>query len=92
MSDNISRQAVLSILNGFEVMDGHTDQQRAIHMVELLPSTDRKGEWKEDETGNGFWICSSCGFVSEASGAWLLYKHCPHCGADMRGVDNESTL
>ena len=42
MNDNISRQAVLSILNGFEVMDGHTDQQRAIHMVELLPSVD---EW-----------------------------------------------
>lgn len=37
-ADCISRQAVLSILNGFDVMDGHTDQQRAIRMVELLPS------------------------------------------------------
>ena len=78
MSDNISRQAVLALLK-------HDVWNDVIEAIKALPSTDRKGEWKEDETGNGFWICSSCGFVS---GAWLLYKYCPHCGADMRGEDD----
>jgi len=43
----------------------------------------RYGHWKEDTGGYGFWICSHCGFVSEASAADLLYRYCPHCGARM---------
>lgn len=97
MSDNISRQAVLSILNGFDVMDGHTDQQRAIHMVELLPSTDRRGEWKEIGTfvtGEGVTIhvlnCLECGALYRTrklwTGEYVNAEYCPHCGADMRGV------
>lgn len=42
------------------------------------------GRWQVDPSGYGFWICSACGFVSEASGADLLYNFCPNCGADMR--------
>lgn len=91
MSDNVSRQAVLSILNGFEVMDGHTDQQRAIHMVELLPSTDRKGHWICN--GGEDWICSNCGVETHADEDYRVddaraYKmnFCHYCGADMRGV------
>lgn len=42
------------------------------------------GRWKEDPSGYGFWMCSACGFVSEAFAANLLYRYCPHCGADMR--------
>ena len=87
MSDNVSRQAVLSILNGFEVMDGHTDQQRAIHMVELLPSTDRTGHWEiyviSPFDGEGC-RCSECG--TEGAPYW---GYCPNCGADMRGEQNE---
>ena len=41
------------------------------------------GRWKEDPSGYGFWICSACGFVSEASAANMLYKFCPHCGKYM---------
>ena len=69
------------------VFDLHSAYDMVISLdaaIEAL-SADRNGEWKEDETGHGFWICSSCGFVSEASGAWLLYRYCPNCGADMRG-------
>ena len=43
----------------------------------------KKGRWQEDPSGYGFWICSTCGFVSEASGADLLYKYCPNCGAEL---------
>jgi len=61
--------------------------------VELLPTVDaapvRHGHWKEDPSGYGFWICSHCGFVSEASGADILYRYCPHCGARMNGKDGE---
>lgn len=47
------------------------------------------GRWKRDTGGYGFWICSHCGFVSEASAAYLLYRYCPHCGARMDGDENE---
>lgn len=43
-----------------------------------------KGKWIEDETGYGYWTCSRCGFVTEASAANILYHFCPNCGADMR--------
>ena len=43
------------------------------------------GEWIESRTGNEYWICSECGFSSEAFGANILYRFCPNCGADMRG-------
>lgn len=32
---------------------------------------------------DGFWVCSACGFVSEASGANILYHYCPRCGTPM---------
>ena len=51
----------------------------------------RHGRWKEDPSGYGFWICSACGFVSEASAANMLYKFCPNCGARMDGDDNGKT-
>ena len=47
------------------------------------------GHWKEDPSGYGFWICSACGFVSEASAADMLYKFCPACGAKMDGKDGD---
>lgn len=93
MRDNVSRQAVLAILNGFDVMDGHTDQQRAIHMVELLPSTDRKGEWIycENDYGIDGYRCDKCGYhvpwdYTHKSIYFIEeYNFCPSCGADMRG-------
>lgn len=43
------------------------------------------GRWKEnDNFDDGFWVCSSCGFVSAATAAHKLYNFCPNCGADMR--------
>ena len=46
----------------------------------------RHGQWDYvTVVDDGFWRCSNCGTPSEASGANLLYKYCPFCGADMRG-------
>lgn len=67
----------------------HREYVEALRMAIEALSADRYGEWIEDKTGNGFWICSSCGFVSEASGAWLLYKYCPNCGANMRKEEDD---
>ena len=65
----------------------------AKHILESLPTVDAvpvvHGRWKEDPSGYGFWICSACGFVSEASAADMLYKFCPVCGAKMCGKDGE---
>ena len=43
----------------------------------------RHGRWLPDRTKNAYWICSYCGFPSEASGAFKIYKYCPVCGARM---------
>lgn len=59
------------------------DAFMALPTVDAVPVV--HGRWKEDSSGYGFWICSACGFVSEASAANMLYKFCPHCGAKMDG-------
>ena len=79
---------------GDESTDGYNDGiNMAVTVVSGLPTVDaapvRHGHWKEDPSGYGFWICSACGFVSEASAADMLYKFCPVCGAVMDGKDGE---
>lgn len=65
--------------------------QRCVEVISNMPTVDAvpvvHGHWKEDPSGYGFWICSACGFVSEASAANMLYKFCPVCGAKMDGKD-----
>lgn len=44
------------------------------------------GVWLESKNfDDGFWTCSMCGFVSEATAAPILYKYCPNCGHPMKG-------
>ena len=44
----------------------------------------KKGRWlPENRTMDAFWVCSECGFPSEAHAANILYKFCPNCGAKM---------
>lgn len=61
------------------------EYERIIMRLKAFANAQKKGRWKEDRSGEGFWICSSCGFVSEASVAPVLYKFCPRCGAKMDG-------
>lgn len=61
-------------------------------IINSIPSVEperKKGKWIEDETGYGFWICSECGFASEAFGANILYPFCPNCGAKLDWSDDE---
>ena len=73
--------------------DGETVANSVEDILSKLPAVDaapvRHGRWKEDPSGYGFWVCSHCGFVSEASGADILYRYCPHCGARMDGKDGD---
>ncbi len=44
----------------------------------------RHGKWlPENRTMDAYWVCSCCGFPSEAHGAFKIYKFCPNCGARM---------
>ena len=61
------------------------------HYLENLPSAEperKKGKWMPDKSGVVYWICSECGFASEAFGANILYHFCPHCGAEMTRGEN----
>jgi len=95
--DMISRAAAIDYLmtnmgwhdeDGYEVDDA--DEKRAIitDLVNGIPAVDAMpvvhGRWKESKClDECFWICSNCGFPSEALAAPKLYKFCPNCGAKM---------
>ena len=59
-----------------------------ISRIDNAPTVDavpvRHGKWlPENRTMDAFWVCSCCGFPSEAHGAFKIYKYCPNCGARM---------
>lgn len=94
MKELISRQAAIDyfVTNvGFCDEDGYpiedTDELRKIwtEYFSGIPSAEpKKGKWlPENRTIDAFWVCSSCGFPSEAHAANILYKYCPNCGAEM---------
>lgn len=93
MSDLISRQDALDILDDFEadIELGKRDSYKA-HREKLLsfPSSEPKtGTWVRKDDGLFFWYeCSECGNKPMANR--FSYREersafCPHCGADMRG-------
>lgn len=81
MNDLISRQ------DAIETVRKAKNLYQAHKMLIQLPSVDAvpvvHGYWKEDPGVGCFWICSACGYPSEAFAANVLYKYCPRCGAKM---------
>lgn len=52
-----------------------------------------QGEWKHLKGDE--WLCSNCGYVVWTEGSWEHpiergKDYCEHCGARMKGVDNET--
>ena len=94
MNDNISRQAALDAVSyeTFECYQARKD-------IRALPSADRpKGVWVQKNHFDIDWNVYECDQCGEP---WQLeagtpkdnnMNFCPRCGADMRGVDDESTL
>ena len=86
MIDTDAAYAVLTDYYHHSTDTQHAALREALGRVETVDAVPVvHGHWKEDTGGYGFWICSACGFVSEASAANMLYKFCPHCGAKMDG-------
>lgn len=74
--------------NMLYAMCGTGYQHVAMREIDFMPTIDavpiRHGKWlPENRTMDAFWVCSCCGFPSEAHGAFKIYKYCPNCGARM---------
>lgn len=96
MDDLISRQAAIDIFDDYNVSVENGELEaysRDRKMLCDLPSAqpERKtGKWlSENRTMDAFWVCSVCGFPSEAHAANIIYNYCPNCGADMRDKPKE---
>lgn len=98
--DLISRQAVLHYpirLDHYDEEHGNRDFvlgiESVMEYVESLPSAEPKtGHWIYHENDMccvrwDKWECSECHKRVENKS-----EYCPHCGADMRGADDESTI
>lgn len=49
-----------------------------------------QGEWKRRLVDNGFnadWVCSECGYRVKTD--FVSFNFCPHCGARMKGADDD---
>jgi len=101
MKDLIDRQAAIDAM--FAGMPGLMFND-VLKILRTLPSaqTERKtGRWERHITRygddiNGFvsneWICSECGRLANVN-SWCQYEltdFCPHCGADMKGGNDET--
>lgn len=72
----------------FDIMCVYGSNPQYIRWLNHAPTVDavpvRHGKWlPENRTMDAFWVCSCCGFPSEAHGAFKIYKFCPNCGARM---------
>ena len=67
--------------------EGATAYYETVKAIKALPSAQpirKRGKWlPENRTNDAFWVCSACGFPSEAHGANILYNFCPNCGCRM---------
>ena len=102
MEDLISRQSALDVLDDFQSnielgIDDYAEKRKALCD---LPSADRpSGEWVElgqNKDGTHSICCGACGVGKYKSKGHARsyytrekYKYCPHCGADMRGGNDE---
>lgn len=94
-NDLIYRQDAIDVVNKNRdsVFHDSVHYEDAVYDISNLPSAQperKRGKWLADNRpGGGFWVCSCCKFPSEAFAANVLYKFCPHCGADMRGGQDD---
>ncbi len=91
MSDLISRKEAIDALA--ELPYGIRGMVKGIieHMPSAQPETERTGKWITDNPNNpyesDYCKCSICGYINCTVEVLAFdgYKHCPNCGARMRG-------
>ena len=92
MDDYISRKA---IMDAYEEEQRKNGPWRFEAIIESVPAADVhpvvKGRFVHDGPrftgGVDWWHCSNCG--SLVSGVETRFAFCQHCGADMRGGEEE---
>lgn len=95
MSEDLIRRSDAIKALKREKSDWNNDYNVPIdHCIERLnkvKSADRpQGEWKRRLVDNGFnadWVCSECGHRVKTD--FVSFNFCPHCGAKMKGADDE---
>lgn len=92
MDDLISRQEAIDIVR-FECGEWRGLSKTIENSLNDLPSAEpmqKIGQWKMKKTLMDFFeeipVCSECGHTTEMR---KTYNFCPHCGADMRGEQDE---
>jgi len=98
--DLISRQAAIDAIDRLDIPEDMCVFEILSH-IELeignLPSAQperKRGKWIEDDDGwdEVIWRCSECDAVFtlvDGTPKENEYYFCPHCGADMRGKQDE---
>lgn len=96
MSDLIRREDVIKVISELpEATYEYTDvvhRDKAIDRIESIPSAERKGEWvAKTENYHSHWVCSECGAwaLLEYNEQMCLSNFCPHCGARMKGAEDD---
>ena len=90
MDDLIRRSDAIKAVEerSFAVRDSYTVKA----IIRNVPSADRpKGKWIGVTNGRGGHECSNCHEYAPSymSGDEHLSDFCPHCGAKMKGADDE---
>ncbi len=101
MSDYISREAVLKIIEYAESMNwtdseaeiqAETDYDFFREMIKAQPAVDvvevKRGEWIELPS-KGIGNTAECSICHDNVYGYNACKYCPNCGADMRGTSSE---
>ena len=92
MSEDLIRRsdaikAMEELPNAYNGWSDAYDKAYIIGTLEEVPSADRpQGEWiDEHEDGHGSWVgtCNQCNKENRVD------NFCPHCGAEMKGTDDE---
>ena len=89
MSDLIERMDAIEAIT-YPHLDNLTREERIAH-INSIPSADRpQGEWIDRGMRvPSSWVkkCSLCGYETDT---WRWCNFCPHCGARMKGADDET--